>query len=419
VITTEAWAYRILLNRVLGPSAQQQEIPVLLCQIGHTKTTFYLHWKGAPAFIRDIEWGGRDITTAICQRYDIPVEQAETKKLDQGFISYPDSQARESEDGSREGTSAEQIEFSQCLESAIQPLVSELRQVDLMARNVTHQGLGMIYLAGGTSLLPGLIQWIEQITKTPTKPLLALSAITPSGVTYSDQTDVRFLLAASLALSQVGPERALCVNFRKGPFSKEAKSREINFDVLKKPLIAVGIVAFCLLLSLVVQSSVYKSELQTVDAQLEKSVRTFFGQLSSSGLRTYMSNASLLRSSVNKELNKQREMSKLLGPNPHSPIDFLNSLSGAIPKDVVLDMIQFQNGGPPGDPFSNGDQSLSTSLTFVVNNAQQAEKLAALVSGKITNVQRGKMEEIPFPEGGPKKWKITFSGKPNEDSYVK
>jgi hypothetical protein len=29
------------------------------------------------------------------------------------------------------------------------------------------------------------------------------------------------------------------------------------------------------------------------------------------------------------------------------------------------------------------------------------------------------MEEIPFPEGGPKKWKITFSGKPNEDSYVK
>lgn len=64
----------------------------------------------------------------------------------------------------------------------------------------------------------------------------------------------------------------------------------------------------------------------------------------------------------------------------------------------------------------SADLPNSTSLTFLVSNPQVAEKLASLLTNKITQLKQSKIEEIT-PEGAQKKWKITFSGKPSEDSY--
>ncbi len=406
VITTEAWAYRILLNRLLGPTEQQS--PVLLVQIGNEKTTFYLHWKGAPAVVREMTWGGRDLTLGICQKYRLPYQQAETAKLDHGFISLNDTSENQTED---------QNEFSSCLKASLETFLLELRQVSLISKSTTQQNIQFIYLAGGTALLPGLGAWIEERLRIPTKPIHGLSSTTTSGVTYSEETEARLLLAASLTFSLVGPDRAFCINFRKGEFAKQGKSRQMRLALLKRPLIALSIVSFCLFLSLIVQSSVYRSQLTTTNGQLEKSIRSFFGQISTSALKTYLSNTTTLRTSVQKELNQQKELAKLFGPHTHSPLDYLNHLSMSIPKDLVVDLIQFQTGSAPTESFI-GEPTQSTTISFSVANPQVAERLSALLTAKINHIQRGKMEEI-ISEGGQKKWKMTFTGKPNEDSYGK
>jgi hypothetical protein len=338
------------------------------------------------------------------------MEQAESIKLDRGalILGNPGNEI-----------TPEQRELSDCLEKALDPLASELKQTDFITKSITRHTIHTVYLAGGTSLLPGIGPWIEARIQAPVQPLRALSATTSSGVTYSDQTDARFLLAASLALCLVGPDRALCINFRKGDFSKEGKARELNLKALTKPLTALGVVAFCLFLSLVVQSTVYKSRLASTDAQLERSARSFFGQMSSSALRTYMANPASLKSAVDKELNKQRELNRLFGPNAKSPLDFLSNLSATIPKDIVVDLIQYQEGSAPAETYINSDANHTASLTFLIANPQLAERLGSIVGNKISNMQRGKMEEVPSPDGNGKKWKITFSGKPTEDSYVK
>jgi general secretion pathway protein L len=412
IITTDTWAYRSLMNRVLGVGQVQLTGPTLLVQIGHQKTTFYLHSNGAPSFLREIDWGGRDLTIALSQHFQIPVDQAESMKVDRGAILL---------DEARNGAASEQKEFSECVEKELQNFLVELRQIELMTKNVTKASVSSIYLAGGTALLQGLGTWLEKNVHIPVKPLLALSSSTPSGVTYSEQTDAKFILAASLALSIVGSDRALNINFRKGEFGKEGKTRDLNLQAFKKPLIAVGVVAASLFLSLMIESTVYRSRLASTDTQLEKSVRSFFGQMSNSALRTYMANTTTLRNSINKELNKQRELARLLGPNPKSPLEFLNGLSSTITRDVVVDMTQFQAGTPSGESYVSGDQTQSASMTFLVANPQMAEKLASLVGSKMSQVQRGKLEETasPDPEDVNKKWKITFTGKPNEDSYAK
>ena len=408
VITTEPWAYRVLLNRLAGPTPQ--DYPVLLINLGHQKTTFYLHWKGSPIFVRDLLWGGRDLTIALSKKYELPMDLAEAAKLDRGYLITSQTE--------KEFTS-DQIELSNCLEENLNLLVAEIRQIELMTKSTTLNSINQIYLTGGTSLLPGLSDWLENRIGIPTKLIHALSSITPSGVTYSDQTDARFLLAASLALCQVGNSRANCINFRKGVFAKQGKSHEINLKVLKKPLLATGIVAFCLFLSLVVQSTVYQSRLAGVDALLEKNVRSFFGNLSNSALKTYLGNTTVLRTSINKELTKQRELSKLLSPNAHSPLDFLKTLSNTIPQNVVVDLSMFQAGISPSDSYISGSTAPNATMTFLVTNPQTAEKLNTLLADKLSNFQRGKMEEVLLAEGDTKKWKVTFSGKPNEDTYGK
>lgn len=417
MVTTEAWAYRSLLNRVLGEAsastgATAPHHPVLLVQIGHERTTLYLHHRGIPVLAREIAWGGRDLTTAICQKYQIPVDQAESAKLDHGFVVPA---------ASRADATPEQLEFSDTLLEPLRTLVSAIRQTELSCKSLTHEQLSLIYLSGGTSHLPGLGKVLEESVGVPARALQALSSIATSGVTYSEQTDSAFLLAASLALSMVGTDRATTVNFRRGEFAKQGQSREINFATLRKPALALGAIALCFFTSQIVQSRVYKSRMEEVDAQLERSVKSFFGSISSSAVRTYMSNTATLKGSINKELGKQRDLGKLMGPNPHSPLDFLRELSAAVPKDVVVDMTGYQVGAAPASAYSPSEPA-SASLSFVVANPQVAERLNSALTGpgagKLTALQRGKMEEVAAADGT-KRWKITFSGKPSEESYGK
>jgi hypothetical protein len=307
------------------------------------------------------------------------------------------------------------VEFSNALLTPLDELSMGIRQAELTCRNSTRMDMSAVYVAGGAALLPGLTQFIEDRFHAPTRLLEALSSIATSGVTYSEHTDARFALAVSLALCLVGPDKNNAINLRVGELAKLGRSKEFNMTALKKPLASVGAIATCFFLSLIVQSMVYQSQLKDADAKLERSIRSFFGQLSSSGMRTYLANPSTLRAAVNKELGKERETAKLLGPNPKSPLLFLKDLSASVPKDIVVDMTEFQVGAAATSNYSPQPDA-QASLTFLVKNPQMAEKLSGVIGSKLGAVQRAPMEEIQV-EGGEKKWKVTFTGKPTEDSY--
>ena len=409
MVTSEAWAFRTLLNRILNQAAQEK--PVLLLQIGHHRTVLYVQWRGFPVLSREFSWGGLDLTTALCRKYEIPLQQAEATKLDHAFVLPP---SQESE------ATQEQREFSSALLETLETLVLEIKQVALATKNLTHENLSGVQLSGGTSLLPGLARFLEEKLRMPVRPLQALSAISTSGVSYSEHTDATFSLATSLALCYVGSDRASAINLRKGDLGKLGRSKEMSMAALRKPVLATAAVLGSLVLSLMIQSSLYKSRINTVDTQLEKSVRSFFsqisGQISNSAVKTYMANTSTLRSSISKELGKQRETAKLLGPNPHSPTIFLKQLSAAVPKDVVVDLTQFQVGAAPDAAYGAVDPG-STSLTFLLATEQSADRMSSILSSKISGLQKTPVEQVAGPDGSGKRWKITFTGKPLEDAY--
>ncbi len=404
LITTETWAYRTLFNRILRD--EQQDQASMLLQIGHTRTILYVHHKGVPVLTRELPWGGLDLTLAISRKYGVDMEQAEKAKLEHGFVLL---------ESQREQATAEQIEFSDTILEAIQGLLQEIRQAELVTKSSAKTTIGQIFISGGGSLLPGLARRIEEDLLIPIRNLQALSSTASSGVTYSEHTEAHFSLALAVALCQVGPERSSVINLRRGELARGGRTRDLNFAVLKKPLIAAGVLAAVLTGALMDQSNLYRTELEEVDTQLERGIRTLFGGLGSSVVRNYIASPSMLRNNIERELNQEREQAKLLSSNQHSPLAFLRELSSSIPKDLVVDMTQFQVGSSPASPYSQ-TESGEASLTFLLNSPQSADQLAGILDSKLSGTQRSNVEQVTLPDGAPR-WKVTFTGKPNEASY--
>lgn len=393
LVTSEAWAFRAHLNRVLNAASQAQ--PTLLLQMGHDRTLIYAHLNGFPQFCREIAWGGRDISEAIAKRYGIAAAEAETAKVQSGFIATAEQAG---------SLTPDQREFSNVIRDALTPMLLELRQAVLRCKSVTHEPPAQILISGGTAMLPGLAPCLEDELKISVKPMPALSSIAASGVTYSDFVDSGFLTAAGFCLSQVGSERGLAPNLRKGAFSKRGAGPAIRIDTLRRPLLALGAIAVCMTASLVVQKIHYRNQLKDLDESLGKSVRAFFPTASSSAIKGYLSSTSSLRKSIDKELAKQREIAKLAKPAEGSPLEFLRDLSSTITKATVVDMVEYHVGSAPGASYLDNPPQ-NASLTFHLKDPKTAERLASILSGKLTSMTQSKVEAL-----GTDRWKVTFSG---------
>jgi general secretion pathway protein L len=404
VITSEAWAYRSLLNRVF--QKEPQERPVLLVHIGHSRTVLYVHHQGRPMAAREIPWGGADLSLALSQALGVSLEEADQIKADRGLLT----------SGPADDPASPENQVAAAMAEPLQALIKEIRQSELTAKALTHQPVERIYLSGKSALLPGLTEYIEQEARAPTQLLRALSGISSSGVSYAEDTDVNFALAAGCGLALLASDKNLVINLRKGQYAKDSGAGMIQWKAIKGPMTGFGIVSASLILSLVVEGAVYRNQLRDANSKLERALKGFFGgQLSASAIRTYLSNPKNLKKQIQAEIDKQRTLALLYAPNERSPVDFMRDLSSSIPKDVVVDLTEFQVGAKAEEAYAER-AATQAKLTFLVANPQMAERVASILGGKLDGIERSKMEEVTDPEGQ-KRWKITFTGTPKEATY--
>ncbi|MFN7684313.1 MAG: pilus assembly protein PilM [Oligoflexia bacterium] len=395
VVTSDAWALRTLLNRTVPPS--EQEKPILVIHLGERSTLFYIHWRGFPMLGREIQWGGQNFAQALSSRLNVDLAQSSRLLKNPSLLS----------DSHPEGALA-------LLSEPLEALHRELRHMDLVCKAICHEPVNQVLLSGGASLIPGLTDWLESSTRLSVQRLRALSSLSPSGVSYSEVSDARMAIAAGLAMSQVGADRSSCLNFRKGEFSKTAKGAQFALSQLRTPLIGATVAAAAFFVSMTVQNKIYSKQLEEKDAQLRKSMSAFFGSVSQSALRTYLSSPQSLKNSIQKELDKNRELARIFGPNPKSPLNYLKSLSEAIPRDATVDTLRFQLGAAPDLGFDPRKDTPLT-LTLMVSDPKSAERLSQLLIPKLITPEsaaaKPTTEELPAQGGKPKRYRLTWTGK--------
>ncbi|NDD92086.1 hypothetical protein EBZ37_08380, partial [bacterium] len=359
-VTTEGWALRTLLNKALSPEVREK--PVLLVDIGAKSTLLYLHWRSFPMVCRKIRWGGDNITQELVQRIGLSEEQAERVKRNPAVLSETHPQS-----------------LLDLVSSGLEDIQREIKHMDLVCKAMAHENLQRIYVTGGGSLIEGLPEELESRIGIPVERIRPLSSLSPSGVTFAETSDARMGLAAALAMTMVGAERNLAINLRRGELAKTTKSREINLENLKKPLAAAALVATSFFLSMAVQSSLLQKRLESKDEQLRRSMTGFFGSVSSSAMRTYLANPSSLKTAIQKELEKTREMAAVLGQNPASPLILLKNLSKNINKGVTVDMMNFTVGSAP----TATTQETPVEITVISTDPSSAQKISEAISPKL------------------------------------
>ncbi len=127
---------------------------VALIDIGAATTSIIITTGNTPAFTRDINMGGQNLTEEIQKQLGLSFEEAETLKI-----------------GGNEEEEADSVvpqEVERIIEESAEVLVQEIRRsLEFYSATSQESDISRIYLAGGTAKIPAVVRLLESRTGIP------------------------------------------------------------------------------------------------------------------------------------------------------------------------------------------------------------------------------------------------------------
>jgi type IV pilus assembly protein PilM len=159
------------VSKLLSFKQQINDVPINLdhtiafIDLGHSNSNILILSKGMFQFSRLIAWGGKDLTEAIADAFDVSFQEAERKKISEVDLSIS-------------GTSPEPMTMNQVTRNIISRWTEDILRIFqyYKTRNANND-INEIYLYGGTSNLRGITNFIESTASIPTKQVKTLSSV--------------------------------------------------------------------------------------------------------------------------------------------------------------------------------------------------------------------------------------------------
>ncbi len=273
VVTSSALAFQNLFSasgkRKGGADADAAQ-PQAILDIGMERTSLCVCQPGGNLLCaRTFPGGGRDLTRAIAAAFDVSLEDAEAWKKTEGSLLPP-------ADGAAEDAGA--VKARGALAKALSPIVREIRATLRASEVRFHISPSKIHLAGGTSYLLGISQFLTEQLGIEVMPL-ELPGTEELGLVGDGR---HFALAVSLALQGAGGLRGHRFNLRKGALAFKG-----DMDFLKGKTSRIGIFALVLAVlagtAMGLEWSNVKKREKAIDDELFAMTKKVFGQ----GQRNY------------------------------------------------------------------------------------------------------------------------------------
>jgi Tfp pilus assembly PilM family ATPase len=290
VITFAPLAFGALDSFLFG------ERPLVLIDIGASRMGFSLFDRGGIKRVRSSSKAGQFISEAISKNLGVSHDVAESRKRE-GFT------------GGR----------NRVLEEAMIPIVDEIRRTIQFFEIELGEEIKTIILSGGTSLMPGISDYLEEKLKKGVERFF----IPDLGENNS------VIFAQSFALATYGSALGRGkLNLRKGEFKYAGKDSELR-RVFMVP---------ALLLSLFILFSIYRtgaryfelrSEVEKLEAQTHAAVSEAFPNV-----KVIPRPMEFMEGEVKKVRDKLKLVEEIRG-GP-TPLDVLRDISASIPPNVKL-----------------------------------------------------------------------------------
>lgn len=268
--------------------------------------------------IRSLPIGGEAITGAIQREFELSHDEAEQGKILHGIIL---------ED---QGKSEEERRFSKCIESAVSPLVREMKQTFHSFEADHHERVSRIFLCGGTSSLRNLIPYLSRELKVEAKPLNVLEAPF-NKLTVKPVPAGLIPHGLGLGLRGVGSGSFSQANFRRDEFAFRSEVKEI-----KGKIICAGICLLTLLLlvsfDFYLKLDMKQRHYEDLNSQIRKVFTSTLPEI-----KHIVNEVQQMRVKV-EELKREPLLFSEAGVAGMSVLDLMREITLQIPEDVSVDI---------------------------------------------------------------------------------
>ncbi len=259
-ITTPPLAYPSLYTQILQDAGELE----IIADIGEKTTNLAAIRNGQIVEVKTIVWGGRNVTLALAERFNIEFERAEEGKKNEGFLPTSENPAQ---------GEAQQI-IGETISEAVDPLIKEIVFFAELAQVKANSKLSRIRLTGGGSKIRNLSAYIEERTGLACERLHLLSDDFNKLPEPFDED----LLALPLALATYGMgHKGKLINLRKGEFAYAGEFQYYQKQIVQV-LIGLAVILLFALINVGTASWALGHEEDALKAQLAKITKRVIGK---------------------------------------------------------------------------------------------------------------------------------------------
>lgn len=309
---------------------KQKNIAVL--NLGHRKSGMFFLRDGLPVLHRNTMVGGYHITAAIAQKYSIGIAEAELAKVERGFLAVQGMKL-----------TADQEAFAGVIREALEPVFSDFQQSLMAFSSRFQEGIDTVYICGGTTLLPGMTEYLTQRWQKRVTPLQVRQLFPHLSIQPQKGLEWLLPMACAIGLSQAGGEGRSTINFRSGKLHLASRTLKLNISQFVYPAKLALTLYVVAMLSVIGQMYFLNKEIERKDAAFTKAMQTVLGRVSASYLASLQDNPTKMKAAVNKKFEEFQNQAK--GGASSATLDLINELSKSVPKSTTMEIKQFDLKG--------------------------------------------------------------------------
>ncbi|MFT6400693.1 MAG: type IV pilus assembly protein PilM, partial [Bradymonadia bacterium] len=261
----------LTVGRALTPEGQG---PVAIIDVGAEQIGVVVFHGKDLQYARTFSGGGERFTAALADVFGLDPLTAREGKHREGFIDVGTDEVDSA-------TGNDATDISNACRRAAKPLIRQLRRTlqghaSEWGRSVEH-----IYVTGGSSLLPGLVEYLGQSLGVPASPLPFDNVSSIAGFT---EVGNKFATALGLGLRGVTGVDGSDLNARIGPFSFKGSYEHIR-SRLPQMLGAIVVLVMLSLAFVAGRIVMLKAESAALDDALAEATEPLFGEAVTNGDR--------------------------------------------------------------------------------------------------------------------------------------
>jgi type IV pilus assembly protein PilM len=308
--------------------------PVVVVDVGHTKSNVVISKKGIPEYTRLVNYGGDYITRRIMEEYDLTYEEAEKSKIDVGYIISEEDDSNYTQD---------QIKFSDLLKESYDIIIRDINQAIASYKAEKKETINHCYIAGSGWQTRNFTEYMSKELRLTIEPLHYHKTLGIDFPFAGTNDELVFINLIGFLMRYIGKVSLKGLNLRKTPKDLVKDEAQQNVIALLKPTfknVVLGLIFFSFFM--MGYYMLLDNSLSTYKDQLEQKTKLAFPDKDRRAIGSLLDSSTKLNSEIKSRMTLMKTIVEGDSSKKDTALAALMELSSALPRDVVVDVVDLE-----------------------------------------------------------------------------